>query len=161
MLDEGRRLDVLAALGIDVYRLRAPGARHAATSCAGATADAAPAVAPRLVIACDAAARRDTRMVRPLNHVVRALGIDSNEVAWIESAANGSFVALPPVDAYLLIGAAQRCAAALPIERQNAATIALTAEPADMMRDGATRRALWQALKPLARRLRDGGAAGP
>jgi DNA polymerase III psi subunit len=161
MLDEGRRLDVLAALGIDVYRLRAPDAQQRAAPPDGVAAHSAPPPAPRLVVACDAAARRDARTARQLNHVVRALGVAGDEVAWIGSAPDGSFVALPAVDAYLLIGAAQRCAAALPIERQNAAAIALTPEPPDMMRDGATRRALWQALKPLARRLHDGGGAGP
>ena len=161
MLDEERRLNVLAALGIGVYRLRVPDERQSTPASVDATADSAPAVAPRMVIACDRATRQDARTLRQLNQVVRAIGVGNNAIAWVEAAADGSFGALPPVDAYLMLGAAaRRCAASLSIDRQNAATIAVTPEPADMMRDGAARRALWQVLKPLARRLRDGGIAG-
>jgi len=157
MLDDARRLDVLAALGIDIYRLRAadPVPSQPAAS-AGSAQPASADVPARMVIACAAAARRDARLARRLAQVVRALGVDEAAVAWAESAADGSFAALPPADAYLMLGAeaARHGAALLPIDRQNSATIAVTPDPAQMLRDGAARRALWQTLKPLARRLR-------
>ena len=39
--------------------------------------------------------------------------------------------------------------------QQNAKTIASIGEPATLLRAAAAKRALWQALKPVARRLRD------
>lgn len=159
MLDDARRLDVLAALGIDVYRLRAadPVPSQPPSSAGAGNARAGSADLPvRMVIACAETARRDARLARRLGQVVRALGVDEAAVAWVEGAADGSFAALPPADTYLMFGgeAARHGAALLPIDRQNSATIAVTPDPAEMMRDGAARRALWQTLKPLARRLR-------
>ena len=178
MLDEAGRLDMLAALGIDVYHLRAadeapiPAAAAARApasvtptrlAAAAGSAQAARSDAPaRLVVACAAGVRRDARLARHIGQVVRALGVDDAAVAWAESAPDGSFTALPLVDAYLMLGssAARHGAALLPIERQNSATIVVAPEPGELLRDRASRRALWQMLKPLARRLREDGGAG-
>lgn len=173
MLDEQARLEVLGALGIDVYRLReafpapavveAPLAQRgddtrapepeAVSTAARAdlreSVESAP-VAVRLAVACSSVARASGTVDR----IVRALGIAPRAVAWIDPA---SAAELPPVDAFLLVGdGAARCAAALPIERQNAATIVVCPEPAVALASAASRRALWQALKPLARRLAAG-----
>ena len=77
----------------------------------------------------------------------------------IETAADGSLTALPEAPAYLMIGAAaaRACSAHLSIERQNALMlVVIDDEPAMALRDAAAKRALWQQLKPLARRLRAG-----
>jgi len=163
MLDDGCRLEVLAAIGIDVYRLRAPRPALAVGSSAALadTVDSAALaeLALRLAVACDARLRRDARAASQLDQVVRALGVDAGAVAWVDAAASGALAALPQVDAWLMVGAAaaRAISAQLPLDRQNSATIAVSAEPADWMRDAAARRALWQSLKPLARRLSDAG----
>ena len=112
MLDDGRRLEVLAAIGIDVYRLRAPAVAAAPVHSASQPADSPSdtVAGPRLAIACSAAARREPGFARASAH--------------------------------------------LSLEQQASATIAVSAEGAEMFRDAAARRATWQALKPLVRRLR-------
>lgn len=166
MLDERRR-ELLAAIGIELYCLRS-----ATTAAAEAgSADAAPALgtpaqasvpaisaALRVVIACPRAARRDARLARPLGQLARALGIDSGAAAWVETDGDRVDTALPDVACYLMLGAAaaRACSAQLSLERQNTATIAVSAAPDELFRDAAGRRALWQSLKPLLHRLRSG-----
>src|SRR5215468_7739657 len=101
MLDDGRRHELLAAIGIDVYRLRAAPARGAVAD-AGAVAAAFPpaAVVARVVIACSAAARRDARLAAPLVHVVRALGVAAAEAAWVEADGERPCGPLPEVSCY-------------------------------------------------------------
>jgi DNA polymerase III psi subunit len=153
MLDESSRLQVLAALGIDVYRLRTVGAQDPESDSVLALGHSA-----RLAVACAGTARRDARLARRIDLAIRAIGVDSAQVAWAESAAGATFDSMPPADAYLLCGAAAArvCSALLPLDRQNSSAIAVSAEPAEWMRDGNAKRALWQALKPLARSLRNG-----
>jgi hypothetical protein len=162
MLDDGRRHELLAAIGIDVYRLRAAPARGAvadagaaAVAAAGAAARPAAAVGPRVVIACSAAARRDAKLAAPLAHLVRALGVGAAEAAWVETDGERPGGAVPEVSCYLMLGAdvARACSAQLSLERQGTATIAVAAEAHELFRDAAGRRALWQTVKPLARRL--------
>jgi DNA polymerase III psi subunit len=151
MLDDGRRLELLAALGIDVYRLRRNDAAPAPAPAATASA------AVRLVVACSGAARRDARIAHRLGQALRAVAVDASEVAWVDAGVGGAVAELPAAQAYLMCGAAiaRACSALLPIDRQQAATIAVSADPADWARDPSARRTLWQALKPLARRLRE------
>jgi len=144
MLLEAQRLSVLQAMGIDVYRLR--------------MADA-PATAP----ARDAAAvhgatvavigKRDAIPACLQAQLPRALGIANECVQWGDvSAAH-----LPEnAAAYVVIGTegARALGVQLSTMQQNATVIAATAEPAALLRDGAAKRALWQILKPVARRLR-------
>ena len=159
MLDDGRRLEVLAAIGIDVYRLRATdvGAPQPVVELPRVEEAALPAGRPRLVIACPGVVRRDARFARVSAQIVRALGVSASAVRWIETTADDS-APLPDVPAYLMIGptAARACSAHLSLEQQNTATIAVSAEGTEMFRDAVARRATWQALKPLLRRLRAG-----
>ena len=161
MLAENRRLEVLAAIGIDVYRLRATDAARQAVAApapppAGTGQGAQAAV--RLVVACAQGAGREPAFMRLLPQLLRALGVTESTISHIETGADGSLAGLPEVSAYLMIGAAaaRACSAQLSIEQQNAATIVVGPEPAQSMRDAAGKRALWQQLKPLARRLRAG-----
>ena len=159
MLDDGRRLEVLAAIGIDVYRLRAPAVAAAPVHSASQPADSPSdtVAGPRLAIACSAAARREPGFARASAHLVRALGVPESAVCWVETAGAAS-APLPDVPAYLMIGptAARACSAHLSLEQQNTATIAVSAEGTEMFRDAVARRATWQALKPLLRQLRAG-----
>lgn len=151
MLDDGRRRELLAAIGIDVYCLRAT---------AGAVEEAAPAYAAarvtRAVIACPAGTRSDAKLAKPFAHLVRALGLGADDAAWVETDGDRLKAALPNVSCYLMLGAtaARACSAQLSLEQQTAATIAVAAESAEAFGDGPARRALWHAIKPLVRRLR-------
>ena len=152
MLDDGRRLEILAAIGVDVYRLRAA-ARDAATP---APSGAAAAPAARIAIVCARAARAGSSGKSPLTPILRALGVDAAAANWIETTGDGGAGTLPDLPAYLMIGAAAARAASqqLTLTQQQQATIVVTPEADALPRDAAAKRALWQALKPLARRLR-------
>ena len=156
MLDDGRRRELLAAIGIDVYCLRGTvGAVEEARPDYGA----APATAAaRAVIACPESVRHDARLARQLAQLVRALGLDAAEAAWVETDGDSLNSALPEVSCYLMLGAAaaRACSAQLSLAQQSAATLALAGEAAAAFGDAASRRALWQTLKPVVRRLRTG-----
>jgi len=165
MLDEGRRLQVLAAMGVDVYQLRA--ARDAAPDIATAPAPGVResvgagvgAAAVAVVAVCAHGARADLRLARLFAQLPRSLGIDAARLAWIEMPPDGALPTLPDVHCYLFIGtaAARAGAAQLSLTQQNQATIAVCAEPKELLAGPSARRVLWQAIKPLARRLRAEG----
>ena len=135
MLAEARRRELLGALGIDVYVPRGTAAGPGAV----------------LVVVC---AEPDPRAARtqPLRQILpNALGIDASRILWIPPQA-----ALPPAAACLAFGADSLAArdAQLSTMQQNGGVVAI-AGPADTCLAGPdARRALWQALKPIARRLR-------
>jgi DNA polymerase III psi subunit len=141
MLAEAQRLSVLQAMGIDAYRLRKAAA--AAPPRAEATARAVAVIGKRNAIPARLHAQ-----------LPRALGIAAERVQWCDVTAAD----LPEgVAAYVVIGteAARALGVQLSTMQQNATVIAATAEPAALLRDGAAKRALWQILKPVARRLRE------
>jgi len=153
MLDSHERQRFLNAMGIDVYVLRAASAVDAPHDEAQAGT-----AATALVVACarDAApAREHLRAVLP-----RALGLAPEAIAWIEPDASGTLPEPPAAAAYLALGAdmPRALGAQLSTERQMAALIAAADAPSVSLRDGLARRALWQALKPLARRLQNHGS---
>ena len=161
MPDEGRRLQVLAAMGVDVYQLR--GARDAASAAvtvppAGAGENAGAACVD-LVAACAHSARADLKLARLFAQLPRALGVAAARLAWVEMPADGTLPALSDVPCYLFIGSAiaRAGAAQLSLTQQNQATIAVCAEPQELLAGPPARRALWQVIKPLARRLRAEG----
>jgi hypothetical protein len=158
MLDERRR-ELLAAIGIESYCLRVTqaGADAGLAAAESPAARDAPA-SVRVVIACPREVRRDARLAQPLRQLACALGVDAAAAAWVETDGDPIDAALPDVDCYLMLGAAaaRACSAQLSLERQGTATIAVSAEPGELFRDAAGRRALWQSLKPLLHRLRSG-----
>ena len=154
MLDDASRLYVLAEMGIDVYRLRsAPGLAPAP---AEAALDPAGAASATLIVVSSPGVRADGCVSLLLKQLPRVLGISASSLAFIDAGQNGQVAALPPAPAYLLLGAAcaQACAAHLTLTQLDAATLAVIGNPADSLRDASGKRALWQVLKPLARRLR-------
>ena len=159
MLDEGSRLAVLAAIGIDVYRLRAAETRDDASQAATlGEHSAVPEQPARLVVGYLNGAGRKPGLTRLLPQLLRSVGVTDAAVRRVETAADGSLGELPQAPAYLMIGAAaaRACSAHLSIEQQNTLMlVVIDAEPVSLC-DAAAKRTLWQQLKPLARRLRAG-----
>jgi len=155
MLDDGRRLEILAAIGIDVYTLRAPARVGAAPSEAAPASSGAACTGSRVVIVHARGARAGGNGKPALMPILRALGVDEAQARWVEITGDHPAGALPDLPAYLMIGATAARAASqhLTLMQQQQATIAVTPEADAMPRDAAAKRALWQALKPLARRL--------
>lgn len=142
MLADVQRLSILQAMGIDVYRLR--------TAAAPASSHDDAAVSHGIVAVIG---RRQAVPARLPAQLPRALGIAPARLQWWDVGA----APLPEnAAAYVAIGteAARSLGVQLSTMQQNATVIAATAEPAVLLRDGAARRALWQILKPVARRLR-------
>jgi len=167
MLDEGRRLQVLAAMGVDVYQLR--GMRDAASDTAAAPAAgvgeiagavALDAASVSVVAVCARGARADPKLARLFAQLPRSLGIGAAQLAWVELSADGTLSTLPDVRCYLFVGStiARAGAAQLSLTQQNQATIAVSTEPQELLAGPPARRALWQVIKPLARRLRAEGS---
>ena len=166
MLDEGQRLQVLAAMGVDVYQLRGPSGAASAAGVAPTAggresdgANAIGAVSVDVAAVCVRGVRAELRIARLFANLPRALGVGAAQLTWIEMAADGTLPALPDVPCYLFAGSvvARACAAQLSLTQQNQAAIAVCAEPHELLAGAPARRALWQAIKPLARRLRAEG----
>ena len=150
MLAEAQRRDMLAAMGIDVYVLRTHTQATApfATSVAAVDAD--------LVVACAHTAAASVYAVRLRELLPHTLGIEPSRIRWIEADAVGAFAAPPSAHAYLLLGAPllRTLGVHLSTTQQYTAVIAVADEPETSLRNGLAKRALWQALKPVARCLR-------
>ncbi|TLY51014.1 MAG: hypothetical protein E6K53_08650 [Gammaproteobacteria bacterium] len=165
---DARRLAILEALGVEVLALRAPAGAAARATPADATLDrsrsesgASESVAagasqtPNLCIVCAHGVRRDARLARLFAQITRALALDPSGADWLEADAAGTLPAPPAVPAYLVLGAgiASALGAQLSTAQQNAAVIAVSADVASLSGGAAGKRALWQVLKPIARRL--------
>jgi DNA polymerase III psi subunit len=144
MLAERKRSALLQAMGVDVYRLRSIAARTPA-----ATPDAS-AVNANVIVVCPRDA--DARLARFKTQLPHALGVAAERLHW----SDGVHAHALAQAAYVAIGAAAARALGVQLSTmpQNGHMIVTTAEPAALLRDGAAKRALWQALKPVARRLR-------
>jgi len=156
MLDDNSRLRVLAEMGIDVYRLRAGPDSEPALVESREVGQSRPDTPARVVVVSSQGVRAHGRIALLLKHLPGALGISASSLAVIDAGADGQVAALPEAPAYLLLGeaCARACAAHLTLAQLNATTLANIAAPDEMLRDAAGKRALWQLLKPLARRLR-------
>ena len=151
MLAETQRRRLLDVMGIDVYVLRAPPASAATPIFAVA------AVNEILVVAC-ARDPGDAQTARLRAALPLALGIDATRIQWLQASAGGALPPPPAAAAYLALGAEMPRALGVHLStmQQNSAVIAAADAPSACLRDGLSRRALWQALKPVARRLRAG-----
>ncbi|MBS0566929.1 MAG: hypothetical protein JSS59_05865 [Proteobacteria bacterium] len=154
---DATRLSLLEAMGIDVYALRTRGTSAAPSVM---TVDADVGNPAKLAIVCARGVRADARLARLFKHLPQTLGVAAAAIEWLEAGAEGELVGTADAPAYLVIGAAMARALGVHLStmQQNAATIAVTADPALLLCAAADKRALWHSLKPLARRLR--GTAG-
>jgi hypothetical protein len=150
MLAESQRRDMLAAMGIDVYLLR------------GAQANRADSAAPIsvnewLVVAASDAVMKSTQCAQLRKSLPSILGLTTDRIRWLAADAENSFDSVPTANAYLVLGAplARSLGAHLSATQQNAAVIAVADEPALSFGSAMSKRALWQTLKPIARRARE------
>ncbi len=162
MLAETQRHDVLAAMGIDVYLLRKRDAGVPAA--AAARPDVPEAVAPDaavpadivLVVACSRSVGADPATARLRASLPLALGVAAARIGWIEPGAAGELPAPPAAPAYLALGTelARALGEHLSTKQQMSSVIAVADAPQACLANALAKRALWQALKPVARRLR-------
>ena len=162
MLAEAERRSLLAAMGIDVYLLRQRGAgptrivdEEIAEPVAAPVASANPGNIA-LVVAHSGSAAADSHARLLHSALPLALGIPAARIAWIETDALGAFASPPSAPAYLALGTepARALGEELSTMQQMSAVIAVADAPHACLASALARRALWQALKPVARHLR-------
>jgi hypothetical protein len=146
MLAEAQRRELLSAMGVDVYVLRT------------ANAELAQVEASRdwLVVAASADTQKSTQCTQLRKTLPAMLGIPAERVHWMAVETKE----IPDAAAYLVLGAAlaREFGANLPAAKQQSAVIAVADEPAASFTGAMAKRALWQSLKPIARRAREVGA---
>jgi hypothetical protein len=153
---DARRAGILAAMGVEVYRLRA----HDAPALQPIEAPDAANDMVRVLVICAKGDRNESRLTRLFAQLPRAFAVDASAIASCEADANGELVAPPPATAYLVLGSAmaRSLGAHLSTLQQQQSVIAVTAESAQLPGGAVGKRALWQALKPIARVLHGGRA---
>lgn len=167
MLAETQRRTVLAAMGIDVYLLRQRDTgtkrkvdREIAEPTAAAQIPAADAMPAKvaLVVACSRSVGDDAPMSRLRATLAFALSIPTPHIVWIETGASGTLASPPVAPAYLALGTelARALGEQLSTMQQKSSVIAVADAPQACLASALAKRALWQALKPIARHLRDG-----
>jgi hypothetical protein len=158
-LDETQRRALLQAMGIDVYLLRGGRAGESAHHSAGVEAAVASAASNEvdLVVASAADSARDAATQRLRALLPLAIGVPAERIRWIIAGAGGALPEPPAAHAYLALGAdmPRALGANLSTMQQMSATIAAADDAAASLGNGLSKRALWQALKPLARLRRD------
>jgi hypothetical protein len=158
MLAEAQRRDMLAAMGIDVYLLRTNGVGIASsidteTAPSQTSVDQSTPGGAVLIVACAHGADPHSAHLRKA--LPLALGIAASRIVWIAPDASGA-LAVPQAAAYLALGAelARALGEQLSTMQQMSSVIAVADVPHACLGNGLARRALWQALKPIARYLR-------
>ena len=146
MLAETQRREMLATMGVDVYVLRdapAPVPMRAADI--------------RIAVVYDEDDARHSNMTVLRKALPFALGCNAACIDWLPISAMDAATPLPPATAYLLLGAQVAGAAKVRIDksRHDELTVAVADAPGSSLAHALARRALWQALKPIARRLRE------
>ncbi len=142
-------------------RTRADAGAHAASALPFAPTDEANAPGTlRLAVVCARGVRADARLARLFKHLPQTLSVAAAAIDWLEAGSDGELADAVDASAYLVLGAAMARALGVQLStmQQNTATIAVTAEPALLPGAAADKRALWQVLKPVARRLRGAAA---
>ena len=150
MLAESQRGQMLAAMGIDVYVLR--GAQAGRAESGVAVSDGA-----WLIVAASDVAMKSTQCAQLRKSLPTMIGLADDRVRWIAADAANAFDSVPSANAYLVLGAAlaRSLGAQLSATQQNSAVIAVADEPAISFGTAMAKRALWQTLKPIARRARE------
>ncbi len=139
MLAEAHRRELLSAMGVDVYVLRAA---SAGTNRVAQSAD-------WLVVVASTETQKSIQCAQLRKTLPAMLGVAPDRVRWIAADAND----IPDAAAYLVFGAAlaRQFGANMPAAKQQAAVIAVADEPAASFTSAMAKRALWQSLKPIAR----------
>ncbi|MEO8802665.1 MAG: hypothetical protein ABI304_11490 [Rudaea sp.] len=146
MLAETQRREILAAMGVDVYVLR--GAKAAAPITVSSKI--------RIAVLCGKDDARHPHATGMRKLLPLALGCEAGCIDWIETEIGAESLELPSAPVCLLLGAgvARAVNVRVPNMQQTTAIVAVADAPQLSLRDALARRALWQALKPIARYLR-------
>jgi hypothetical protein len=144
MLAEAHRRELLSAMGVDVYVPRS--APRAAVESVDSNAD-------WLIVAAADDTQKSTQCAQLRKTLPAMLGVPAGRIRWIGADANE----IPNAAAYLVLGAAlaREFGANVPAAQQQAAVIAVADEPTISFAGAMSKRALWQSLKPIARRARE------
>jgi hypothetical protein len=150
MLAEAQRRGMLAAMGIDIYVLRGAQANRAGSTPPIFAGD-------WLIVAASDAVMKSTQCAQLRKSLPSILGLPTDRIRWLAADAENSFDSVPTANAYLVLGAplARSLGAHLSATQQNASVIAVADEPALSFGSAMSKRALWQTLKPIARRARE------
>ncbi|MGA9335859.1 MAG: hypothetical protein WBV39_16375 [Rudaea sp.] len=142
MLDEAQRHELLAAMGVDVYVRRG----------AAETARAAAAGNFRVAVLCGKQGAQQPRAALLRKALPLALGCERGRIDWFEFA-DIDHIELPAAPVCLLLGAdvARAANAQLANAQHGAVVVAVADAPHLSLHDALAKRALWQALKPIAR----------
>lgn len=144
------RLRQLDAMGIRPYRVRTR--LGAVTAPAAEAAEAAQVLDTRhLAVICEEPRGKASALI------AAALGLAESTLRW-HVPRDGRLAELDQdAAAFLVLGnhLARVLGAELPTAAQQAATIVVTAAPAQWRGDAMAKRLLWQALRPLRRHLRE------
>ncbi len=144
------RLRQLDAMGVVAYRLRSRAADPAGPAPVEAEAAVTAVAGARVAVICEQPGGATIAMI------AGALGVPEAALHW-QVPHDGR---LPELDenaaAFLVLGQplARVLGAGLPTAAQQAATIVVTAAPAQWRGNAMAKRLLWQALRPLRRHLR-------
>jgi DNA polymerase III psi subunit len=144
------RLRQLDAMGIRPYQLRSRVAAGAPAEPAEAASQALPATV-HLAVICEEPRGAASALI------AAALGLAETALRW-HVPQSGRLADLDQdAAAFLVLGnhLARVLGAELPTAAQQAATIVVTAAPAQWRGDAMAKRLLWQALRPLRRHLRE------
>lgn len=146
-----RRLRQLDAMGIVAYQLR----RRTPVALAAQMSDTAAALPEAAAVRI--AVISDQPRERTAGVLAAALGVADTALHW-HLPRDGRLLELDhAANAFLVLGShlARVLGAELPTTAQQAATIVVTAAPAQWRGDAMAKRLLWQALRPLRRQLRE------
>lgn len=149
MLAEAQRLAFLNAMGVDVYRPRA-------TAPAPIETTTSATLAAQTVVLCARHHRERPHAARLFARLHDVLGVVSDRLSWHESDATAAIDAPPEAEVYLVFGTplARALGEKLSTMQQMRSLIAIVDEAEHLTGSAASKRALWQTLKPVARRLR-------
>jgi hypothetical protein len=151
MLADARRLALLDAMGVDVYR---PRAKPSFESQRGSTSisqnDAGSA---RIAVLCAPHARTSNSFFAKLHGI---LGMGAENLVWIENDSSQSFQIPERIDAYLIFGTqrARALGEKLSTMEQMETVIAIVDDMPPTSMSVENKRALWRAMKPIVRRIR-------
>ena len=151
-----RRLFRLEAMGIAAYALRSSGSSGSAGSERATSSQPPHGVGPQTARSFLAIICAQLPEPRDCEALIRALGIETSSVNWLNLEKDALSTLPKDAGAYLVLGPqlARVVGAELPTATQQNTPIVVVDAPSRWRGDAMAKRLCWQALRPLARALR-------